>query len=848
VQVKSVERIRLIAFLTFISSALCAWGQTTDSQRQNISPPKEKNEPWSGEDPVPQSASLAPGKLLRDFVQDEKDIWTSPFKLRIQDFNWLAPAAGLTAGLIVSDSEFSSRLKTTGFLARHSSTFSNGGVAALLGGSGGLYLLGKWKRDDHRVEAGILSLEAAANSVLVAEVLKFSTARERPTDGAGLGRFWTKTGYSSSFPSDHAAAAWSAASVIAEEYPGLLTQLLAYGIATGVSLTRVTGKNHFPSDVVVGSALGWLVGRQVYARHHDANLRGESKRGFPRLLEGARYLHSVGSPYVPMDSWVYQALNRLTGLGLINSGFVGLRPWTRRECVRQLREVEEKLSGAENSEAQELVDALQHEFRPESEVTGDDPGTFRLESIYSRIEYISGMPLTDGYNFGQTQFNDFGRPFSGGWNTINGFSVYATGGPWVGYFRAEEQTAASIPPLPLAARQAIQIFADIEQDGPHLPLEPGTIKPSVRQFEFLEAYAGLALPNWQVTFGKQSLLWGPGDGGSLTLSNNAQPINMLRISRTTPLKLPSILGWLGPMRTEFFLGQLAGFEFIFSPSGLNGQFGRALAHQPFIHGQKLSFKPTRNFEFGFFRTTILGGEGYSFTWHTFLRSLTSTGNTGAGAPNKPGKRLSGLDLSYRLPGLRNWLTFYAEGLAYDEFSPIAYADRSAWRAGLYLSHFPWVHKLDLRAEGVYTDNPIGGAVGHGFYYSNGTWRSGYTNNGNLMGSWIGRDGQGAQAWANYWLGARNRLQFNFRHEKISRQLMPGGGTLTDVGARGDYWVRSNLDLSASVQYEQWRFPVIQPNAQRTVTTTVQILFQPEKLFRRFSTDVAGNSFGDRGRP
>jgi len=191
-----------------------------------------------------------------------------------------------------------------------------------------------------------------------------------------------------------------------------------------------------------------------------------------------------------------------------------------------------------------------------------------------------------------------------------------------------------------------------------------------------------------------------------------------------------------------------------------------------------------------------------------------------------------MDLIYRLPGLRHWVTFYADGYTDDEFSPIAYADRSAWRAGLYLSHFPLVHKLDLRVEGVYTDNPIGGNVSHGFYYFNGTWRSGYTNKGYLIGSWIGREGQGAQAWTNYWFGSRNRLQFNFRHQKVSQEFIPGGGTLTDFGVRGDYWVRSNLGLSAWVQHERWLFPVIQPNVSRNVTATVEIMFAPQKLFKR----------------
>src|SRR5262249_36151864 len=151
----------------------------------------------------------------------------------------------------------------------------------------------------------------------------------------------------------------------------------------------------------------------------------------------------------------------------------------------------------------------------------------RLESLYSRTTHISGMPLTDGYNFGQTQINDFRRPYGEGWSTVSGFSAYATQGPWVAYVRGEAQTAPGIPALPLAARQAIQTYADLNQDGPHLPLQPDSPKPSVRQFELLDAYVGLALSNYEISFGKQSLWWGTGRGGALDFSNNPQPINML---------------------------------------------------------------------------------------------------------------------------------------------------------------------------------------------------------------------------------------------------------------------------------------------------------------------------------
>jgi membrane-associated phospholipid phosphatase len=778
-------------------------------------------------DPLSEYAAPRPRSfksLGKEFLLDQEQIWTSPAKIRFSDTEWLVPLSGIAAGLFVTDSDYSRHLSQNPTTISHYKTLSDAGVGALIGGASGMWLLGHVRHNEHWSETGFLAGEAALNSLVAVEAFKYSLRRERPYQGDGTGPFFQSGG--TSFPSEHAAAAWSVAGVIAHEYPSPFMKIMAYGLASLVDYSRIRSRQHFPSDVFVGSMMGNLIGQNIYSRNHDPGLGGEAWRSWSAI---AREFESagpqnLGSPYVPLDSWVYPVLDRLAGLGLIDSSFVGLRPWTRRECMRQLNEAEENLSAVENSEAQKLIDVLQREFRSESETRGDgdDRGTFRLESVYSRTENISGMPLTDGYTFAQTQINDFGRPYGQGWNTTNGFSAYAMKGPWIAYVRGEEQSAPSIPAYSLATREVVQ------QVNVYPTVPPGTPQPSIFQFKLLDAYFGLMVSNWQVTFGKQSLSWGPGDGGSLTLSDNAQPINMFRISRTTPLKLPSFLGWLGPIRTEFFLGQLAGYEFILSPSGLHGQFGQALGYQPLIHGQKLSFKPTRNFEFGVFRTTIFGGEGYPFTWHALITSLFTTGDSVAGSADKPGKRTSGLDLIYRLPHLRNWLTFYADGLAYDEFSPIAYADRSAWRAGLYFSHFPSIPKLDLRIEGVYTDNPLGGKVGHGFYYFNATWKNGYTNNGYILGSWIGREGQGAQAWMNYWFTPKNRMQIYYRHQKVSQEFIPGGGTLTDVGLHGDVWTSSQLSFSGNVQYETWNFPVIRPGQQTDVSASLQVTYWPRR--------------------
>lgn len=180
----------------------------------------------------------------------------------------------------------------------------------------------------------------------------------------------------------------------------------------------------------------------------------------------------------------------------------------------------------------------------------------------------------------------------------------------------------------------------------------------------------------------------------------------------------------------------------------------------------------------------------------------------------------------------NGLTFYADAFTDDEVNPWVAWNKTALTSGLYLPKVPGISKLGLRVEGVYTDPPGGGAtVERGFFYFNDRFKSGYTNDGNLIGSWIGREGQGAQAWATYWLSPKSKVQFDFRHQKVSPQFIPDGGTLTDFGVSSDYWLRSDLGLSAWVQHERWLFPVIQPNVSRNVTAAVEILFQPRNLFR-----------------
>src|SRR5882757_5679567 len=475
--------------------------------------------------------------LGRRFLEDQEQIWTSPAKIRFSDTQWLVPMSGITAGLFVTDSDFSRHLSQNPTTISHYKSLSNAGVGALIGGAGGMWLLGHVRHNEHWSETGFLAGEAAVNSLVAVETFKYSLRRQRPYQGDGSGPFFQSSG--TSFPPEHAAAAWSVAGVVAHEYPGLPMKIMAYGLASLVDYSRIRGHQHFPSDVLVGSIVGNLVAQNIYSRHHDPGLGGEAWRSISQVFRGDGNSSPAnhGSPYVPLDSWIYPALDRLAAMGLINSAFEGMKPWTRNECVRLLQEASESVEGEGRGgpEAEKLFRLLESEFREEFESRGGgSPVRAKVESVYARVTGISGEPLTDGNHFGQTLINDFGRPYQEGFNSVDGISAWTTAGRWVGYVRGEYQHAPSAPSLSASALQFIT-----STDGiPTVP--PGTRIPASDRLRLLDAYVGLTFQNWQVSFGNQSLWWGPMAGGPLMFSNNAEPVNMFRISRVSPFKLPSV--------------------------------------------------------------------------------------------------------------------------------------------------------------------------------------------------------------------------------------------------------------------------------------------------------------------
>lgn len=816
-------------------SALSVLGQSNDSTAPQSAreppPPTAPSAQSSGNTSVTgdvQSRWLEPGSdpenrlvspFLKHVVGDQKEFWTAPARFKVQDLKWIAPFAGGVAAFIASDSWWAKQVPAGQFSM--SKTISNYGLYSLVGLGGASFLLGHIDHDSQLSETGLLAGEAAIDSTVVAYAFKEVTQRERPYQGNGNGNFFSG---GSSFPSEHSAIAWSIASIWAHEYPGWLSQTAAYGLASVISTTRVTAKQHFPADVIVGSALGWYFGRQVYRAHHDPE---EGGSGWGSFVENTgdqkpRNPNYMASPYVELDSWIYPSLERLIALGYLRAPMLGMRPWTRMECARLLDDAADDFpdNGAEQGEAGIIYASLSREFGPElARLDGAANVGARVESMYSRSTAISGTPLRDGYHFAQTIVDDYGRPYWTGYNQITGVTADAETGPASFYLRGEYQHAPAMPSYPASVLAAIG-----SADGTP-PLANGTTEPN--RFQLLDSMVSFNINNVQISAGNQSQWLGPGDSSSFLMSNNAAPFPMVKIDETVPHVIPGPMHILGPSRAEFFIGQLSGQHWEFclvstcqSYPGYPHVVGPNISTQPFIQGEKISFQPTANFEFGMGVTAMFGGPGLPVTFGNFFRTYYVHSSTAA---NNPGKRISQADLTYRIPKLRDWLTFYFDSLVVDEFSPIG-STRANVSPGLYLTRVPKISKLELRAEGFNESRTTEFTPGF-VYADNRRFLSGYTNDGFLLGSWIGRAGRGGDGQLTYWLSSRNKVQFGYRLQTASPRLI-GGGRLADYSASTEFSLSNNFSLSGLFQYEQWKFPVLNPLRQSDVTTSLQLTFYP----------------------
>jgi len=405
--------------------------------------------------------------------------------------------------------------------------------------------------------------------------------------------------------------------------------------------------------------------------------------GIPGLTFGAS-----ASPAVSLDSWVYPAIEKLAGLGLIESDLQGTRPWTRLEAARLAVEAQTRAEDADVPPvATEILARLHREFAPQLEELRDGAAESYLRPVREiRMQYVyqDGDPST-GAHVLAPQFslntNNFGIDYEEGHN----LQLILEGDARLGrYFLIQ------VRPL----------FQLGESDA---------------DLTVLEGKAALQLGPFEISAGRQALWWGQGRHGSLILTNNAQPLDMLRITNPSPVHLPWILQHLGSFRFDVFWSRL--------------EEDRVVA-EPYLAGLRLNLKPVSWFELGASRAVMFGGEGRpDIDWDEFITIL---GGKNLEGDEDSSNSVAAIDARLSLPFL--WgAQLYSELGGEDEAG--AFIGKKAYLAGLYLPQIDPSGRLDLRLE--YTDLNFqeNGPV----WYRHSVYRSGYTYEGKLLGHQAGGD-------------------------------------------------------------------------------------------------------------
>ncbi len=232
----------------------------------------------SAPDSSPEGFRPLVSDLVKDVLRDQRDIWTSPFHIdRENALPWIIVPA-VTAGLIAGDHRLSQAIPFAGSSNTVGTDLSRAGQwYSVLPAAGLFWGAGYFMHDPKLEETGVSGLEAVLDASIVTEVTKVVARRQRPRDGDHGGHF-EKGG--SSFPSGHSTEAWAIASVVASEYSDhRWVPVAAYTYAAGVSVARLLAQEHFSSDVFVGGAIGFFVGRYVVRTH----------RGYAELRRARRF-------------------------------------------------------------------------------------------------------------------------------------------------------------------------------------------------------------------------------------------------------------------------------------------------------------------------------------------------------------------------------------------------------------------------------------------------------------------------------------------------------------------------------------------------------------------------------
>lgn len=371
-------------------------------------------------------------------------------------------------------------------------------------------------------------------------------------------------------------------------------------------------------------------------------------------------VYAASTPNVTLERDIYRDMELWAAEGLITSNMSSIKPYTASEVGRQAAEALARCNAMANPSATcrdiqtryaDLFDAEIAEAESQDNV------------VHTYVKPLEKLSVIYNYQNGYTStYNQDGLYYGKGSNVVIQTQSHVRLGHVLSFF---------VEPA----------FIYNQHFGEN---EEGT-RSTLR---LQKGYAKLTAFNLELLVGRDSLWWGPGYHGSLLMSNNAHPFDMIKLSNPEPVRLPWIFSYLGYWQ----------FNLIFSQ--LNDERTSPELANPFLYGMRLGLKPVRYLELGASHLVQFGGPGRR---DLGLRELNQIlfGNTDRQGERTESNQQASVDFALTLPNLKKYI-FIADGIKL--YGEIGAEDNGyppttrAWLAGLAIYKPFGLERSILRGE------------------------------------------------------------------------------------------------------------------------------------------------------
>lgn len=450
-------------------------------------------------------------------------------------------------------------------------------------------------------------------------------------------------------------------------------------------------------------------------------------------------------------SWVYDALEKIVLAGLADQAILNIKPMSRMEVARIVAQAvrrigQDQIGDYNNREyLEELLYKLVKEFRVElAEMGIKTPLNHEAQPTFVGLKPVDHVQVGGAYaSNSQTLVTHSGQHVNEG---ANGYVTF-DGRDYLGDF--------------LSLYYQPEFF--VNEDGSQGRLQLG--------------YAKLTFWNIELEAGRDSLWWGPGYRGSMLFSNNAPPLDQIRIGSAEPFRLPWIFSHIGPIKATTFVGQL--------------EYDRDFPNA-YVGGYRFSVAPTKFLEIGHGRAYQFGGDGRSYTFRDFpgtvFQTTTSSGIDNPDNPRSINNVLSA-DATIRIPNVDRYIFIARDMSLYGEMGwddtqhGWLYPKKPGGIVGTYLTGFLGDPKLDFRLEYAKSTSIM---------FTHHLYDSGFTYKDSVLSHFIGTDGNEIYARLSRWMSENTLVGLQLSRADI-------GTTQKDFINKLPHEKRNTIGLDVSYQ-------------------------------------------------